>query len=96
MENIPHSLVNMENIRSLRIRIIVVHRKGQRLTENVQKLVLDLMVTTIRRPQRLFQNQLQLLAPLPQPEVGAHGSRQDFIVSSITLLFADQTVEMLH
>ena len=86
----------MENIRSLRIRIIVVHRKGQRLTENVQKLVLDLMVTTIRRPQRLFQNQLQLLAPLPQPEVGAHGSRQDFIVSSITLLFADQTVEMLH
>jgi hypothetical protein len=86
----------MENIRSLRNRIIVVHRKGQRLTENVQKLVLDLMVTTIRRPQRLFQNQLQLLAPLPQPEVGAHGSRQDFIVSSITLLFADQTVEMLH
>jgi hypothetical protein len=86
----------MENIRYLRNRMITVHRKCQRLTENVKKLVLDLMVTTIRRPQWLFRNQLQILAPLPQPEVGAHGSRQDFIVSSITLLFADQTVEMLH
>jgi hypothetical protein len=58
--------------------------------------MLDLMVTKIRRPQRLFRNQLQTMMPLPQQEVRAHGNRQDFIVSSITLLFADQTVEMLH
>jgi hypothetical protein len=56
----------------------------------------DLMVTKIRRPQRLFRNQLQTLMPLPQQEVGVRGNRQGLIVSSITMLFADQTVEMLH
>jgi hypothetical protein len=86
----------MENIRSLRNQIIVVHRKCQGLAENVRKLVLDLMVTKIRRPQRLLRNQLQTLMPLPHQEVGVHGNRQGFIVSSVVMLFADQTVEMLH
>ena len=76
--------------------MIVVHRKCQRLAENVKKLVLDLMVTTIPRPQWLFRNQLQILMPRPQQEVGVHGNRQGFIVSSITMLFEDQTVEMMH
>ena len=34
--------------------------------------------------------------PLPQQEVGAHGNRQGFIVSSVALLFEEQDVEMLH
>ena len=62
----------------------------------MKKLVLDLMVTTIPRPQWLFRNQLQILMPLPQQEVVVHGNRQGFIVSSVVMLFADQTVEMLH
>jgi hypothetical protein len=62
----------------------------------VKKLVLDLMVTTIHRPQWLFRNHLQMLMPRPPQEVGVHGNRQGFIVSSIKMLFADQTVEMLH
>ena len=88
--------MNTENTQSLKIRIIVVHRRYQFLAENVRKLMIDVTVSNIRRFQRLSRNRLQILAPLPQPEVGAHGNRQDFIVSSITLLFADQTVEMLH
>jgi hypothetical protein len=36
------------------------------------------------------------MMPLQQQEVRAHGNRQDFIVSSIMMLLADQTVEMLH
>jgi hypothetical protein len=86
----------MENIRYLRNRMITVHRECQRLTENVKKLVLDLMVMTIRKPQWLFRNQPQMLMPRPQQEVRAHGNRQGFIVSSNTMLFADQTVEMLY
>ena len=62
----------------------------------VRKLMLDVMVTKIRRPQRLFRNQLQILMTLPQQEVDAHENRQGFIVSSVVLLFEEQDVEMLH
>ena len=34
------------------------------------------MVTKIRRPQRLFRNQLQTMMPLPQQEVRAHDPQQ--------------------
>jgi hypothetical protein len=78
--------VKTENTQSLRIRIIVVHRSCQRLAENVSKLILDVTVSKLRRSQRLSRNQLQIMSPLPQQEVGAHENRQGFIVSSVTYL----------
>ena len=79
----------MENIQSLEIRIIVVHRRCQRLTENVT-------VSKIRMFQRLPRNQLQILTPLPQQEEDVYENRWGFIVSSVALLFEEQGVEILR
>jgi hypothetical protein len=53
-------------------------------------------MTEISRSQRLFRNQLQILTPLQQQEVGAHENRRGFIVSNVAMLFEEQDVEMLR
>jgi len=86
----------MEYTQSWGIRIIVVHRRCQCLAEKVGKLMLDVTVSKIRRFQRLPRNQLQIMTPLPQQEVGAHENRWGFIVSNVALLFEEQDVEILR
>ena len=58
--------------------------------------MLDVTLTMIHRSYRLLRNQLQILTPLPQEEVGAHENRQGFIVSNVALLFEEQDVEILR
>ena len=58
--------------------------------------MIDVTVSNIRRFQRLLRNQLQILMPLLQQEVGAHENRQGFIVSNVALLFEEQDVGILR